>query len=169
MSFKRKEEITSSKLSPGVRLSPSSSVRVVSTGLPSLDDILGGGIPLTSNILILGSNPHAAYGDIIQKYFIAQGIASSQRVCVFGDSGQGLDVIRQCMWLSGPQALPGTEDKDDKKTLMNEKKIAWRYKHLGSFRTTVEASSSIESVYRLIIKLCNNATNLVLTIVKISI
>ena len=153
MSFKRKGTASRSNISSATRSSPSSSsVRNVSSGIPSLDDILGGGIPLSSNLLILTSDPHAAYGDVIQKYFIAQGIASSQHVCVISDPGRGIDFVRQCMWLLNSQALSNTEDKNDdhdKPTRSNHTKIAWRYENLGNFKTTIESSNSDESVYRL--------------------
>ncbi|KZV93520.1 hypothetical protein EXIGLDRAFT_590805, partial [Exidia glandulosa HHB12029] len=66
---------------------PSSSPSVTfSTGIPSLDDVLGaGGMPSGTVLVALTPDRHSSYGDLLQKYNIAQGLHSGHGVCVFGD------------------------------------------------------------------------------------
>ncbi|KAJ6604373.1 PAXNEB-domain-containing protein [Mycena vulgaris] len=106
MSFKRK---TSRPTAPPAPL--------VSTGVPSLDDILGGGLPLSCSLVLTAPDLHSQYGELVQKYFVAQGLASRQHVCVVGNCrlGQRLD---------------------------EKIKIAWRYEQMKPFQTTVASPSS---------------------------
>lgn len=133
---------------------------VTSTGVPSLDDILGGGLPLTCDLLILAPDSHSAYGDLLQKYFIAQGLSSGQDVCVIDDYAK--DFVLECMWLPGgeaqaqePPADAAEDDEDDEKDSKAKIKIAWRYEQLKQFQTTVPSTSQyvssgmLYSIYKL--------------------
>lgn len=148
-SFKRK---TSSHVSNpnGTRAIPGPvSTFVTSTGVPSLDDILGGGLPLTCSLLVLASDLHTAYGELIQKYFIAQGLASSQTVCVLDDNAE--QFVSECMWMPG-QGTPAqnmeqptnkqAEAEEDESSMNHDAKIkiAWRYEQMKQFQTTVSSA-----------------------------
>ena len=149
-SFKRK---TSSHISNpiGTRAIPGPvSTFVTSTGVPSLDDILGGGIPLTCSLVILASDLHTAYGELIQKYFIAQGLACGQTVCVVDDDAQ--QFTNECMWIPGQgiqaQSAPSPtnnrqDDEEDESSKNHDAKIkiAWRYEQMKQFQTTVPSAS----------------------------
>ena len=98
-SFKRKDPSKQSNLKTyaGTRISPaSSSTTNASTGIASLDDILGGGLPLSCSLVIAAPDLHSSYGDLVQKYFIAEGLACGHRVCIIDDSAQ--DFVQDVMW-----------------------------------------------------------------------
>lgn len=122
------------------------SIRETSTGVPSLDDILGGGIPLGSVLILLAPDRHSAWGELLQRYYIAQGLASGQGVCVVG--GEARALVEGCMWergedRSGPSAISEDEKDPDKTADGDEQvKIAWRYEGMKRFQTTVASSSS---------------------------
>ena len=146
-SFKRKTTSKQPSISPGTRLSPSSlSTIITSTGIPSLDDILGGGLPLSCSSLILAPDIHSAYGELVQKYFIAQGIACRQRVYVVDDLPKSF--LDEVMWLPGTSnQTPGRhnpiEEEDGKAGQHDDTiKIAWRYEQMKKFQTTVSSSTS---------------------------
>lgn len=147
-SFKRKSQATQRVL-PGTRISPiSNSTIITSTGIPSLDDILGGGIPLSCTSLLLAPDSHSSYGELVQKYFIAQGLASQQEVWIVGEREASTQLTGECMWLAEsekPGILPTAsstksaetgEDGDGDEKI----KIAWRYGGMKKFQTTVESS-----------------------------
>ncbi|EGN94391.1 hypothetical protein SERLA73DRAFT_171391 [Serpula lacrymans var. lacrymans S7.3] len=145
-SFKRKSASKQPSLAPGTRLSPSSpSTIITSTGIPSLDDILGGGLPSSCSFITLAPDSHSAYGELVQKYFIAQGLATGQKICVIDDDAELL--LRECMWMPGsPSAhtsLTVAEDEDNEKTTDSgdKIKIAWRYEQMKKFQTTITSNS----------------------------
>lgn len=124
----------------GTKLLPGSlSVLITSTGIPSLDDILGGGLPLTCSQVILAPDAHSAYGELVQKYFISQGLASGQDVCVIHD--QPREFVEACMWLPGGSAPVADDEPEEEPEGDDAKiKIAWRYEQMKKFQTTVTSS-----------------------------
>ncbi|KAK0465377.1 PAXNEB-domain-containing protein [Desarmillaria tabescens] len=149
-SFKKKVSSKHVAL-PGTRLSPgSTSTTITSTGIPSLDDLLGGGLPLSCSLLVQTSDPHSSYGELVQKYFIAQGLATRQNVCVISENA--LNLVQGCMWLpnsgniqyNSPEPVNTINMNDDEDTgqSTDEKiKIAWRYEQMKPFQTTVPSST----------------------------
>ena len=143
--FKRKSSPITVGLQAGTRTSPfSSSTVLTSSGIASLDDILGGGLPLSSSLLVIAPDTHSSYGELVQKYFISQGLASGQKVCVVdGEPGR---FVSECMWhsngISTPPVITGEDDKDDGNETDHEAKIeiAWRYEHLKPFSTSASGS-----------------------------
>ncbi|KAG1755089.1 PAXNEB-domain-containing protein [Suillus paluster] len=146
-SFKRKTPSGRATLPQGTRLSPfSTSTVITSTGIPSLDDILGGGLPLSCSLAVLAPDHHSAYGELVQKYFVAQGLASGQKVCIIHD--EPLRFARECIWMPGstpstPAQSSTAEDADDERASQHDDKIkiAWRYEQMKKFQTTVSSNS----------------------------
>ncbi|KAG2062048.1 PAXNEB-domain-containing protein [Suillus hirtellus] len=146
-SFKRKTLSGRANLPQGTRLSPfSTSTVITSTGIPSLDDILGGGLPLSCSLAVLAPDHHSAYGELVQKYFVAQGLASGQKVCIVHD--EPLRFAREGIWMAGstpstPAQASTAEDADDEKASQHDDKIkiAWRYEQMKKFQTTVSSNS----------------------------
>ncbi|KAH8120391.1 PAXNEB-domain-containing protein, partial [Phellopilus nigrolimitatus] len=138
-SFKRKTGLSSQKPPAGTRTSPAlSTIYLTSSGIPSLDDVLGGGIQLGTSLLLLNPDPHSAHTELVQKYFIAQGLACDQEVYVFDP--QGKDLVESCMWIPSANMAPPVLDEDDAMNGSEEKvKIAWRYERMQKFKTTVSS------------------------------
>lgn len=142
-SFKRKISSKQVENPSGTKFLPgSSSVLITSTGIPSLDDILGGGLPLTCSQLILAPDAHSGYGELVQKYFVSQGLASGQDVCVIHD--QAREFVEGCMWTPGASSSNpiADEEKEERQQGDDAKiKIAWRYEQMKQFQTTVTSSN----------------------------
>ncbi|GAA5866694.1 hypothetical protein JCM8547_002727 [Rhodosporidiobolus lusitaniae] len=130
---------------PGTRPSPSSgSSPLLSTGLPSIDDLLGGGLPLSTSLLILSDSP-SSYSDLLFKYWVAQGLECGQEVCVVASGVEG-----------GPEGVAGalmgteggggekkeeTKDREDRELeedLKEKMKIAFRYEGMKQHKTTLD-------------------------------
>lgn len=157
-SFKRKGSTATTsaarQLPPGTRSSTTSpSVAYLSSGIASLDDVLGGGIPLGSVVVLLAPDMHSAWGTLLQRYFIAQGLALNQHTAVVSDADDAMTLVNGCMWLpsskdgtnSTASARPRDElEEDDDKTAGPEGKIkiAWRYEKMQQFQTTVGLGTS---------------------------
>jgi elongator complex protein 4 len=141
--FKRKASPKTVDLLAATRPSPfSSSTILTSSGIASLDDILGGGLPLSCSLLVIAPDIHSSYGELVHKYFVSQGLASGQKVCVIdNDPGR---FVSECMWSSNgalsQSVTTGAEDREEGNETAKVE-IAWRYEHLKPFRTTVSASN----------------------------
>ncbi|KAH9251311.1 hypothetical protein BSLG_000789 [Batrachochytrium salamandrivorans] len=64
---------------PATRISAQNGQTLTSTGIPSLDDILGGGMPLGS-LLLIKEDRFTGYAMLALKYYLAQGLASQHDV-----------------------------------------------------------------------------------------
>ncbi|KAH0590507.1 hypothetical protein H2248_000654 [Termitomyces sp. 'cryptogamus'] len=143
-SFKRKGSAKQAPGLPGTSLSPATSLTTItSMGIPSLDDILGGGLPLSCSLLIAAPDLHTSYGDLVQKYFIAQGLVSQHSLLILDDNAESF--MRDIMWSpSGRGSTTPDQDEDEKIGQQEDQKIkiAWRYEKMKPFQTTVPVSSS---------------------------
>lgn len=153
--FKRRITSKQPPHPPGTRPCPGSpATTITSTGIPSLDDILGGGLPLSCSLLVLAPDVHSAYGELVIKYFAAQGLASGQRVCIVDPHPDTF--LSECMWtpagtastpapaqISSPSLSTTAEDEEDERASEHDTKIriAWRYEQMKQFQTTVQSPS----------------------------
>ncbi|KAK3072916.1 Elongator subunit elp4 [Teratosphaeriaceae sp. CCFEE 6253] len=110
----------------GIRPSPLSSHPVTSTGVASLDDVLGGhsGLALGSSLLIEESGTTDFAGALL-RFYAAEGICQGHTLHVVGVGDA---------WV---RELPGTADdkggrrKVEAASADDKMKIAWRYERLG--------------------------------------
>ncbi|TFK40976.1 Elongator complex protein 4 [Crucibulum laeve] len=147
-SFKRKSSTNSELSYPGTRTAPGNiSTAITSTGIPSLDDILGGGLPLSCLLLLLAPDHHSSYGDLVQRYFVAEGLSGGHRVIVVHPNPK--EFMADVMW--HPKSSSSTTDleaRDTKHEASEQKiKIAWRYESMKPFQTTVVSPSSSTGDY----------------------
>ncbi|PVG04660.1 PAXNEB-domain-containing protein [Serendipita vermifera] len=148
-SFKRRVQSNQAIPVKGAIPSPTApSLLQISTGVPSIDDLLGGGLPLGHIMTILAPDIHSAWGELIARYYIAQGLSTNQHIFVADQQPQHL--VSGCMWHPGSKATPAAEDdiQENKETNPEEKvKIAWRYEQMGQFKTTVDERSNVIDDY----------------------
>ena len=142
-SFKRKgaSKQTTATVYPGTRASSSSNLSIItSTGVVSLDDILGGGLPLSCLMLLAAPDVHSSYGELIQKYFIAQGLGDGHRVYIVRQDPDSF--AKDIMWFSRSSTQKSMSgDSDEEKAELSQKvKIAWRYEKMKQFQTIVEST-----------------------------
>ena len=142
-SFKRKGSSSKPAIQgyPGTRILPGSAQTLLtSTGITSLDDVLGGGLPLTCSLVIAAPDVHSSYGELVLRYFVSQGLVSGHRVCLIGGSEDELGrFVRDCMWLSkeSQSSVNDDEGDGDGDDDLQKVKIAWRYEKMKPFKTTV--------------------------------
>lgn len=152
MSFVRKHTSNASA-SSSTHSTPGVAYQTISTGIPSLDDILGGGLPFGSVLLVLGTDLHTSYPDLIHRYFVAQGLASGHDVIVVGKDAE--EMVSNCMWMQLPEIADRNDNDDDNESSSMESarslgiKIAWRYENMKQFQTSVAHEGSTRSSYPL--------------------
>ncbi|GAA5845319.1 hypothetical protein JCM5353_006462 [Sporobolomyces roseus] len=141
---------------PGTRPSSSSSLSLISTGLPTIDDLLGGGLPLSTSLLITQDYP-TSYSELLSRYFIAQGLESNQECLIisnsFDQSGGPQGITRLLMGTD--QGITSTggkkedrEDEEEKKLeqeLKEKMKIAFRYEGMKLHQTTLQSTTTSSS------------------------
>lgn len=106
-----------------------------------MDDLLGGGLPLHSILLVLAPDTQSAWGRLLERYWISQGLASGQAGVLVGEKEEGEAVVKGCMWTEGGVSGDGSESEGEGGVEGGERKIAWRYEKMGKFQTTVKGKS----------------------------
>ncbi|KAK4514424.1 uncharacterized protein ATC70_002019 [Mucor velutinosus] len=142
MSFKKRNVDQQPKLPSGSRLSAYNGQLLISTGVPSLDDILGGGQPV-GTVMLIKEDRATTYAQLLLKYFIAQGISSGHHCAITSRDEDPEEMLKTLMWLSTSDK-DGDDDSDKTKNARTDAesdrmKIAWRYSHLKRFETGVKA------------------------------
>lgn len=125
-SFRKKGAIKFPPI-PGTKPSHQTFQLLTSSGIPSLDGILGGGFPIGSVCLIIDDDADSAtsYSKVILKHFMGEGCAQGQDLFVASCQGT-LDVAALV-----PEIVR-TKESASKPTDNNSKErleIAWRYKN----------------------------------------
>ncbi|KAF8600343.1 hypothetical protein BDV93DRAFT_525485 [Ceratobasidium sp. AG-I] len=156
-SFKRRTPIkvsstnsstVSEKPNSSQNLNPTSNVTADSqllSGLSSIDDILGlNGLPRGHTLLFRTPDPHSAWGLMISRYALAQGLVAGDAVAVIAQEDDAKDLISGCMWTSDAiDAISAdTDDVDPEMEPEGGVKIAWRYSKMKQFSTTVPKRGS---------------------------
>ncbi|KAG2230731.1 hypothetical protein INT48_004784 [Thamnidium elegans] len=141
MSFKKRNVDQQPKLPSGSRLSAYNGQLLISTGVPSLDDILGGGQPV-GTIMLIKEDRATTYAQLLLKYFIAQGISSGHHCAVASRDEDPAEMLKTLMWLSTSDRDDDDDDKgkNGKADAESDRmKIAWRYSHLKRFESGIKA------------------------------
>ncbi|KAG8740366.1 hypothetical protein FRC10_004405 [Ceratobasidium sp. 414] len=110
------------------------------SGLTSLDDLLGlNGLPRGHTLLIRTPDPHAAWGLMLSRYSLAQGLVSGDAVVVIAREDDAKDLIAGCMWTNDAidDSSADAEYADPDIEPEGGVKIAWRYSKMKQFSTTV--------------------------------
>jgi elongator complex protein 4 len=119
-----------------------------STGVPPLDLLIGGGMPI-GTLMLIEEDYAGSYAKLLMKYFLAEGVYSNHSACFSTLTQSPQSII---------QNLPSVEDKEDKVGKGGVKKtqsqqaddsaaeqlnIAWRYQN-----KTFEASDLVSTAGR---------------------
>ncbi|XP_025160491.1 elongator complex protein 4 isoform X2 [Harpegnathos saltator] len=107
----------------GTKPSVKNSQLLISTGIPSLDHMIGGGLPIGS-IFVIEEDKYDLYAKVMLKYFIAEGIVTSQPVLVASQD------IQPSRLISELPAVVNDSDSQAKAINLEQMEIAWRYQNM---------------------------------------
>jgi len=108
----------------GVRTSPSTAHAVISTGTPSLDELLGhSGLPLGTSLLIEEGGTTDFAGALL-RFYAAEGICQGQTIDLVG---VGEEWIRMLPGVADDKHRRSEQPSSDEERM----RIAWRYEKLG--------------------------------------
>ncbi|XP_048217631.1 elongator complex protein 4 [Perognathus longimembris pacificus] len=133
----------------GTRPSVRNGQLLVSTGLPALDQLLGGGLAV-GTVLLIEEDKYNIYSPMLFKYFLAEGVVSGHTLLVASAKDDPADIL---------QELPAPLLDDNSKKELDEDvshetaenntnmKIAWRYQLLPKMEVGPVSSSRFGHYY----------------------
>ncbi|XP_053599608.1 elongator complex protein 4 [Plodia interpunctella] len=133
MSFHKNIEAKSSI--PGTKLK--NNLPFTSSGIPSLDHVIGGGLPATG-IFALEEDILGNYSRVLTKYFLAEGIVCKHDLFIACADEDPENIIKEL-----PQ--PTTEPLEDVSSVnegIDKMKIAWRYEGLSRVESSFGKSTN---------------------------
>ncbi|XP_025308144.1 elongator complex protein 4 isoform X2 [Canis lupus familiaris] len=136
----------------GTRPSVRNGQLLVSTGLPALDQLLGGGLAV-GTVLLIEEDKYNIYSSLLFKYFLAEGVINGHTLLVASAKEDPADILQE---LPAP-LLDDNCKKDFDEDVGNHKtpesnikmKIAWRYQLLPKMEPGPVSSSRFGHYYDL--------------------
>ncbi|CAH1119145.1 unnamed protein product [Phaedon cochleariae] len=132
-------EKKSHKVIPGTTYSAQNGHLLISSGIPSLDNLLGGGIPV-GTVVLIEEDFHGSYSKIVLKYFLAEGIVSKHSTLIASQDVNPSNIIKE---------LPAVIESDletervSKTRASDKMRIAFRYQNLP---TTDSSNSNMNNI-----------------------
>ncbi|GAA5965745.1 hypothetical protein JCM3765_007329 [Sporobolomyces pararoseus] len=137
--------------------SSSSSLRLIPTGLATIDDLFGGGLPLSTSLLITQDYP-TSYSELLLRYFITQGLESNQETLLISSKFENNDdgIFKVLMGNDKGTTTSSTnktkeveEDEEERKKeeeIKEKMKIAFRYEGMKQHQTTLNSTTTNQTL-----------------------
>ncbi|XP_041131855.1 elongator complex protein 4 isoform X1 [Polyodon spathula] len=136
----------------GTRPSVQNGQLLVSTGVTSLDYVIGGGLAV-GTLLLIEEDKYDSYSRMLLKYFLAEGVVCGHSLFIASSRDHPGDILQE---LPAP-LLDEISNSEVEKELANagdsstetqdSMKIAWRYQNLPKVQTTLASSSRFGHYY----------------------
>uniref|UniRef100_A0A4W2E2Y0 Elongator complex protein 4 n=1 Tax=Bos indicus x Bos taurus TaxID=30522 RepID=A0A4W2E2Y0_BOBOX len=133
----------------GTRPSVRNGQLLVSTGLPALDQLLGGGLAV-GTVLLIEEDKYNIYSPLLFKYFLAEGIVSGHALLVASAKEDPADILQK---LPAPLIDDSYKKECDEDVCSHKMepdikmKIAWRYQLLPKMEAGPVSSSRFGHYY----------------------
>ncbi|XP_071974683.1 elongator complex protein 4 isoform X5 [Engystomops pustulosus] len=133
----------------GARPSVHNGQLLVSTGVPSLDHILGGGLAV-GTLLLIEEDTYSTYSNLLLKYFLAEGVVNRHEVFIASASDNPQKILKD---LPAPltDEIPPQDAKKNTPQVPglteDTMKIAWRYQNLPNLESVSLSSSRFGHYY----------------------
>ncbi|KAM4846983.1 elongator complex protein 4 isoform 2-T2 [Thomomys bottae] len=130
----------------GTRPSVRNGQLLVSTGLPALDQLLGGGLAV-GTVLLIEEDKYNIYSPMLFKYFLAEGIVSGHTLLVASAKEDPADILQElpAPLLDDKSKIPDVCHKMAENNM--KMKIAWRYQLLPKMEVGPVSSSRFGHYY----------------------
>eukprot|EP00047_Mylnosiga_fluctuans_P019535 m.83652 g.83652 ORF g.83652 m.83652 type:complete len:380 (-) comp8166_c0_seq5:119-1258(-) len=142
-SFVRKSK-PARALPRGARASTQQGFLLVSSGVSSLDYLLGGGI-LVGTVLLVEEDKEGSYADVVLKYFLAEGLAQSNALFIASADRPPAQILSEIPRVDESREAAPKEKKDGDGASTDAMQIAWRYQNSATVQTEVGASTTAPS------------------------
>ncbi|EDO39802.1 predicted protein [Nematostella vectensis] len=138
-SFKKKSSRGRVLQIPGTRPSIHNNQLLVSTGIPSLDSVIGGGIAV-GTVLLVEEDIYGSYARQLLKYFLAEGIVSGHSLFLASAELEPSAILKDLPYPMNEEddSEPGLSTPGRQEESM---KIAWRYQQLPKVQSSLACSN----------------------------
>ncbi|XP_038064148.1 elongator complex protein 4-like [Patiria miniata] len=124
---------------PGARPSLQNGQLLVSTGVPSLDFLVGGGLAV-GTVLLIEEDTYGSYAQLLLRYFLAEGVMTGHSLFVASADDKPQTILKNlpCPVEDDPVKKSAEAIKSNEGAMSAEDrmKIAWRYEHLPKHQST---------------------------------
>ncbi|XP_032678669.1 elongator complex protein 4 isoform X2 [Odontomachus brunneus] len=127
---------------PGTKPSIKNSQLLISTGIPSLDHMIGGGLPIGS-IFVIEEDKYGLYAKVMLKYFMAEGVVTSQPILIASQDVQPSKLVSEL------PAVINDSNLQTEVTSAEHMKIAWRYQNMKAVDSSPTGSQVFGHFYDL--------------------
>ncbi|KAK3745864.1 hypothetical protein QZH41_013222 [Actinostola sp. cb2023] len=132
-SFKKKTGRGRAVFIPGTRPSIHNNQLLVSTGIPSMDAVFGGGVAV-GTVLLIEEDNYGCYARQIMKYFLAEGVVSGHGLFLASADIDPHHILKD---LPHPLVDEASEEPpSDSPSHDDPMKIAWRYQQKSKVQGT---------------------------------
>ncbi|CAI5763496.1 complex 4 isoform X1 [Podarcis lilfordi] len=129
---------------PGTRPSVRHGQLLLSSGVPSLDYVLGGGLAV-GTLLLIEEDVYGIYSNLLFKHFLSEGIVCGHHLFVASDKEEPADIVKE---LPSPLLSTAVNEIEEEATAVKSKqdsqesmRIAWRYQNIPKLEVTQAACS----------------------------
>ncbi|XP_061466530.1 elongator complex protein 4 isoform X1 [Rhineura floridana] len=128
---------------PGTRPSVRHGQLLLSSGVPSLDYVLGGGLAV-GTLLLIEEDVYGIYSNLLFKHFLSEGIVCGHNLFVASDKEEPADILKELpspllnYSVSEMEEVTAMKSNQDSQESM---KIAWRYQNVPKVEVTQTAFS----------------------------
>uniref|UniRef100_A0A3Q3WZK6 Elongator complex protein 4 n=1 Tax=Mola mola TaxID=94237 RepID=A0A3Q3WZK6_MOLML len=136
---------------PGSRPSVQNGQLLVSTGVTSLDYLLGGGLAV-GTVLLIEEDRYDSYSRMILKYFLAEGVVCQHELFVSAAQDNPDDILQELpapilddVAVHTPVEQPRLSCEAQES--LDAMKIAWRYQNLPKVQSALASSSRFGHYY----------------------
>ncbi|KAJ8416238.1 hypothetical protein AAFF_G00382600 [Aldrovandia affinis] len=135
---------------PGTRPSVQNGQLIVSTGVTSLDYVIGGGLAV-GTLLLIEEDKYDSYSRMLLKYFLAEGVVCGHNLFIASARNHPDEILQELPApildeIVSPRGKEGQAELCDPES-QNSMKIAWRYQNLPKVQTALASSSRFGHYY----------------------
>lgn len=136
---------------PGTRPSVQNGQLLVSTGVTSLDFLLGGGLAVGA-VLLIEEDRYDSFSWMILKYFLAEGVVCQHELFLASAQDSPDDILQELPSpimddVAIPKPMEQPRLSTDPQDTVEAMKIAWRYQNLPKVQSTLTSSSRFGHYY----------------------
>nr|XP_014431908.1 elongator complex protein 4 isoform X3 [Pelodiscus sinensis] len=126
---------------------------LLSSGLPSLDCVLGGGLAV-GTLLLIGEDKYNIYSSLLFKYFLAEGIVCGHNLFVASAKEDPADILKELPAPILDDVHKKQLDEEESAVISKQEsresmKIAWRYQNLPKMEVSPAVSARFGHYYDL--------------------